>query len=85
MERFEKTSDFEAYPAELQREIEKMDVENPFQLFRNGSIKTNMFFKPQMSGYFTVDVQVFDFGGKYDNATLRVRIVLRKISSIMPC
>ncbi|XP_035824585.1 cadherin-23 [Aplysia californica] len=72
---FEITSEFEAHPAALKKELEDLGVKEPFKLFRNGSVKTNMYFKPQMSGFFTVNLRVYDKGRLYDDARLRISLI----------
>ena len=71
--KFVATSPFTASPQALVDELEQLQVSEPFKLFPNGSVKTNMYFKPQMSGYFTVNLMVVDTGGLNDTAKLRVR------------
>ena len=72
VDKFVADSQFKAYPEGLQKELDELQVTQPFRLFPNGSVKTNMYFKPQMSGYFTVDLRVVDKGGLSDTAKLRV-------------
>ncbi|CAL1529751.1 unnamed protein product, partial [Lymnaea stagnalis] len=72
---FNATSPFRAYPDVLKNELEGLGVTEPFKLFNNGSLKTNMYFKPQMSGFFMVDLQVTDKGGLSDTARLRISLI----------
>lgn len=72
---FVATSNFTASPDALKQEIEGLGVIEPFKLFSNGSLKTNMYFQPQMSGFFLVDLKVFDKGGLSDSTKLRVGLI----------
>ncbi|CAG5135838.1 unnamed protein product, partial [Candidula unifasciata] len=88
------TSNFTANPEALKQEIEGLGIVEPFKLFRNGSVKTNMYFQPQMSGSFLVDLKVFDKGGLWDSAKLRISLISddqrliivfrRKIDNVAP-
>ncbi|KAH9494388.1 hypothetical protein Btru_021753, partial [Bulinus truncatus] len=72
---FNATSDYVAHPDNLKQELVGLGILEPFKLFSNGSIKTNMYFKTQMSGFFTVLVKVSDKGGLTDTATLRISLI----------
>ncbi|XP_059167286.1 cadherin-23-like isoform X3 [Physella acuta] len=72
---FNATSAFTAHPEALKNELLGLGVIEPFKLFPNGSVKTNMYFKPQMTGFFTVDLVVYDKGGLYDTAKLRISLI----------
>ncbi|XP_055876010.1 cadherin-23-like isoform X3 [Biomphalaria glabrata] len=72
---FNSTSNFVAHPDNLNQELLNLGIIEPFKLFSNGSIKTNMYFKTQMSGFFTVGLKVSDKGGLTDTATLRISLI----------
>lgn len=75
--RFENTTAFTAQPEALVQELAASGINTPFILFSNGSIKTNMYFKADMSGYFSVGLKVYDKGGFSATATLRVTRYLK--------
>ncbi|GFO23560.1 cadherin-23, partial [Plakobranchus ocellatus] len=75
VDRFETETAFQAYPLALRDELDQLQVTEPFRVFPNGSVKTNMYFKPQMSGYFSVQLRVLDKGGRSDTASLRISLI----------
>jgi len=58
---------------------EKLSTTEPFKVFKNGTVATNVYFKPNMYGYFLIHVQAKEnvTGGDpfIANATLRVRFL----------
>ncbi|XP_076454243.1 cadherin-23-like isoform X3 [Babylonia areolata] len=66
---------FQAYPAQLARELQDLRVTAPFRLFPNGSVQVNTYFNADMSGYFIVSVRVLDKGGLSDDAELRISLI----------
>ncbi|KAK3582014.1 hypothetical protein CHS0354_039681 [Potamilus streckersoni] len=53
------TNDIQIYPESLRNQINQQ-VRDPFLVLKNGSVKTNTYFKSDMSGYFLINISAVE-------------------------
>lgn len=68
---FEQSKPLVIYPNSLSQSVGA----NAFQLFSNGTVKTNTYFQADMYGYFLMSVMAKDKDGQSANATLRISLI----------